>query len=126
MRRPNRPIRATARKPALTDLHTMPDLAVFAPAGEIDLHSADLVKEQIDPFLSVEKPRLLVDMADVTYVDSSALALLIEAMQRAQAAGGHFALCSLRESIRQIFGIARLDHIFQIFPTREEALAAMS
>jgi anti-sigma B factor antagonist len=103
----------------------MPEPAIFAPAGEIDLHSTDSVQEQIEPFLSVEKPRLLVDMSGVTYVDSSALALLIEAMQRAQAAGGAFALCGLRESIRHVFAISRLDHVFQIFPTREEALAGM-
>ena len=104
----------------------MPEPAVFAPAGEIDLHSTQSVQEQIEPFLSAAQPRLLVDLSEVTYLDSSALALLIEAMQRAQAAGGVFALCGLRESIRHVFAIARLDHVFQIFPTREEALASMA
>jgi anti-sigma B factor antagonist len=103
----------------------MPEPVVFAPSGEIDLHSTDSVRDQLEPYLAVAQPRLLVDMSEVIYVDSSALALLIESMQRAQAAGGSFALCGLRETIRHVFAIARLDHIFQIYPTREDAFAAM-
>ena len=99
-------------------------LAVIAPEGEIDLHSSPQLKAQFDAMLSVNPPRILVDLGAVTYMDSSGLAVLIEAMQRAQSAGGWFALCSLRDTVRSVFTIARLDQVFRIFPDRADAEVA--
>jgi len=67
---------------------------------------------------------LIVDLARVTYVDSSGLAVLIEGMQNVAKYGGTFAVAGLQETVRLIFEIARLDQVFQIFPTVEAALTA--
>ena len=97
---------------------------VVAPEGEIDLHASPLVKAQLDPLIAQQRPRVVVDLAGVSYIDSSGLAVFIEAMQRVCAYGGKFALCGLRENVRHIFSIARLDQIFAIFPDQAAALAA--
>jgi anti-sigma B factor antagonist len=101
----------------------VPNPVVIAPEGEIDLHSAQLVKDQLEPLLVEKRPKVVLDLSGVTYVDSSGLAAFIEAMQRVQEYGGAFALCGLRENIRQIFAIARLDQVFRIFPDQTAALA---
>lgn len=92
--------------------------------GEIDLHEAPQIKEKFQPMLAAKEPRIVVDLANVSYIDSSGLALFIEVMQRASEYGGKFLLCGLRPSVRAIFEIARLDQVFRIFGDREEALAA--
>lgn len=98
-------------------------ITVIAPEGEIDLHSSAVVKEQLEPLIAEKQPKVIVDLSGVSYLDSSGLAVFIEAMQRVQAYGGMFALCGLREGVRHIFAIARLDQVFKIFPDQAAALA---
>lgn len=97
--------------------------AVVALEGEIDLHRSASVREQLDPHIAAKASKLIVDLSGVTYIDSSGLAVFIEAMQRVMAYGGAFALCGLRESVQHIFSIARLDQVFRIFPDQAAALA---
>jgi len=99
-------------------------LTVVAPEGEIDLHSSAVIKGEIEPLITRQHPHVLVNLSEVTYIDSSGLAVFIEAMQRVQAYGGKFSLCGLRENVRHIFAIARLDQVFRIFPDQSSAAAA--
>jgi anti-sigma B factor antagonist len=102
-----------------------PAPVVVAPEGEIDLHASPMVKDQIEPLIAQQRPKVIVDLAAVSYIDSSGLAVLIEAMQRIQAYGGKFGLCGLRDNVRHIFNIARLDQIFPIYTDQSAALATI-
>jgi anti-sigma B factor antagonist len=55
-------------------------------------------------------------------MDSSGVATLVEAMQVARKQGGRLVLCGLQEKVRSIFEIARLDMVFTIVGSRNEAL----
>jgi anti-sigma B factor antagonist len=103
----------------------MPDATpvVIAPEGEIDLHTSTLVKNQLEPLIADKRPKVIVDLSGVSYIDSSGLAAFIEAMQRVQAYGGMFALCAMRQNVKHIMEIARLDQVFQIYDDRDTALA---
>src|SRR5438128_3901982 len=91
--------------------------------GEIDLHVSPEVAESLRT-MTAEKPKVLVvDLAKVTYLDSSGLAVLIEGMQNVQEYGGKFALANVQEGVQHIFEIARLDQVFQIFPDVDSALS---
>jgi anti-sigma B factor antagonist len=92
--------------------------------GEIDLHVSPEVGESLRRMVAKKPRELIVDLAKVTYLDSSGLAVLIEAMQNVQKYGGRFALAGVQESVKQIFDIVRLDQVFQIFPDVDAALAA--
>jgi anti-sigma B factor antagonist len=89
--------------------------------GEIDLHVSPRIAAALNAALK-EKPRnLVVDMSKVPYIDSSGLAVLIEAMQNVEKYGGKFSLAALQENVKPIFEIARLDQVFRIFPDVEAA-----
>jgi len=92
--------------------------------GEIDLHLSPEVAESLRLMVAKKPQVLVVDLEKVTYMDSSGLAVLIEAMQNVQKYGGKFALASVQESVKHIFEIARLDQVFQIFDHVDTALAA--
>ena len=98
-------------------------IGILALEGEIDLHRSPQVKESLEPLVAQKLPRILVDFSAVTYVDSSGLATMIETLQRIQSYGGKFAMFGLRDSVRSIFEIARLDQIFSIFPDEAAAVA---
>src|ERR1043166_1608750 len=91
--------------------------------GEIDLHVSANVSESLRTMIEKKPKQLIVDLAQVSYIDSSGLAALIEGMQNVQQYGGTFALVSLQEPVRTIFEIARLDQVFRIYPDVNAALA---
>jgi anti-sigma B factor antagonist len=92
--------------------------------GEIDLHVSPNVAATLSAMIEKRPKRLVVDLARVTYLDSSALAVLIDAMQTVEAYGGKFSLARVQNDVRAILEIARLDQIFRIFPDVDAALAA--
>ncbi len=91
--------------------------------GEIDLHESPQVIERLNPLIARKLPHIHLDMSRVSYIDSSGLAAFIDAMQRIQAYGGEFALVAMRESVRKIFEISRLDQVFKIYPAADGAVA---
>jgi anti-sigma B factor antagonist len=93
--------------------------------GEIDLHVSPNIAASLNMMIEKKPPRLIVDLARVSYIDSSGLAVLIEGMQKVQQYGGKFALAGLQEQVRLVFEIARLDQVFQVFPNVDAALAAV-
>jgi anti-sigma B factor antagonist len=105
---------------------TLPDASNVLPLeGEIDLHVSPRIAAALAAMIEQKPPRLVVDLSAVTYIDSSGLAVLIEGMQNVEAYGGKFILAALRENVRPIFEIARLDQVFIIFPHVDAALAAI-
>ena len=101
---------------------TKPRPNVLQLEGEIDLHVSQGVAELLRPMVAKKPQVLVVDLEKVTYLDSSGLAVLIEAMQNVQKYGGKFALANVQESVKHIFEIARLDQVFQIFDNVDSAL----
>jgi anti-sigma B factor antagonist len=100
----------------------LPD--VLPLEGEIDLHVSPNIAASLIMMIEKKPRRLIVDLARVSYIDSSGLAVLIEGMQKVQQYGGKFALAGLQEHVRTVFEIARLDQVFKIFPDVNTALAA--
>ena len=91
--------------------------------GEIDLHVSPVVTASLTAMIEKKPERMVIDLSDVTYIDSAGLAALIQAMQKVEGYGGKFLLAGLQETVRSIFEISRLDQVFQIFPDTETALA---
>jgi len=95
---------------------------VLSLKGEIDLHVSPSVTASLNAMIEKKPRRLVVDLSEVTYIDSAGLAALIEAMQKVEGYGGRFLLAGLQETVRSIFEISRLDQVFQIFPDVDAAL----
>src|SRR6266516_2345102 len=89
--------------------------------GEIDLHVSPSITASLNAMIEKKPRRLVVDLSEVTYIDSAGLAALIEAMQKVEGYGGRFLLAGLQETVRSIFEISRLDQVFQIFPDVDAA-----
>ncbi len=99
--------------------------AVFSPKGAIDLHVSPEMRVTLRDLIDKKPKRLIVDLSHVPYVDSSGLAVLIGAMQSLEHAGGVFMLAGAQQAVRTILESARLDQYFQLFPTVDEAVAAI-
>jgi len=92
-------------------------------AGDVDLHCATGLRSRLIEIMNEKPPLAVINLSRVDFMDSSGLATLIEALQLSRRFGGQLRLAGIRERVRSIFEIARLDTIFQIFNTEAEALA---
>ena len=100
------------------------DAAVIEIRGEVDLYTSPQVREAIVGVTRRRTPLVIVDLTGVDYMDSSGVATLVEGLQFCRGYGGAFRLAGLGETVRQVFRFAKLDTVFEIYPSAGEALAA--
>jgi anti-sigma B factor antagonist len=93
-------------------------------SGEIDLYTAPQLKEALDAGLEAGARGLVVDLTEVTFVDSTALGVLIGAAKRLHAADGSLAIVCPNVKVRHIFQVTGLDRVLGVCATRQEALSA--
>jgi anti-sigma B factor antagonist len=96
---------------------------IVAFAGEVDLEHSPQAREILLEQVG-RRRRVLVDLSEVEYIDSSGIASLVEAFQKAKKTGSGFALAAPNPAALRVLELARLDKVFRIFATLEEALDA--
>jgi len=100
-------------------------IPVIAISGDVDLASSPKLREHLKSKTSEKCPKLLLDFSDVSYIDSSGLATLIEYFQAAQSYGGKLAIANLSPRVRNVFEIVRLEQIFSLHPDVPSAVSAL-
>ena len=96
---------------------------IVAISGEADLFGAPQLKELLLAAIDEGAERIVVDMTDTLFVDSTILGVLIGASKRLRPHGGEVVLVIDGPPIRKIFEITLLDRAFVICATRDDALA---
>lgn len=99
-------------------------VSVLIPTEDIDMSRSPVLRTAIKGALKPGLERLVIDLSEVQYMDSSGLATLVEAMRIAKAQSIGLHLAGMTAKVRAIFEIARLDAFFSIKDTRQEALDA--
>lgn len=94
--------------------HATGGRVVFTLSGRFDAHEAGAVKDALRAEIEAGRSDIAVDLADVVFLDSSALAILTSAMKRCREAGGDLVLLSPSDPARVILELTRLDLAFQI------------
>ena len=97
---------------------------VLVPKGELDMAAAEQVKRKLAELIDGGQTRLIMDLANVPFMDSSGLGALVAAMKHARAAGGDIKLCALTPDVRSIFDMTRLIKVMDVHPTRQDAASA--
>ena len=100
------------------------DAVVASVRGEIDLHNSPGLRTEILDLMNKHAPkRLVLNLAQVPYMDSSAIAVLVEALQKMRKINGRIFLTNLQPRVKSLLDIARLGSIFTITKDEAEALA---
>jgi anti-sigma B factor antagonist len=98
---------------------------VLEVRGEIDLFTAPELKQVLAESIEAGRIRIIVDLTDTTFLDSTALGVLIGAVKRLRSRDGALAIVNIDDNIAKTFEITGLDQIFTIVPTRDEAVDAV-
>ncbi len=105
---------------------SQPPFIVLAPEGRLDAAGVRPFEEEWKRHIAAGETRLLIDLEQTRYISSSGLRSLLAAARTAKKYDGTVALCCLGPRLVEIFEMAGFDRVFQIFPTRQQAEAAMS
>ena len=96
---------------------------VVSFTGEIDLeHSPTARKALLDSIGRIRRGSIVVDLEAVSYIDSSGIASLVEAFQKARQQGTPFGLAVVSPAVRRVLELSRLDKVFAIHESIEEGL----
>jgi anti-sigma B factor antagonist len=99
------------------------DVVVVSVEGDVDLSTSRELQGELRRVMGNQPRKLIVDLSDVPYMDSSGVATLVETMQLARRGETRLVLASMKEKVRSIFEIARLDSVFTIVDDLDTARA---
>jgi anti-sigma B factor antagonist len=107
---------------ALTSAYIGRDAHVVTVSGDLDVVTAPGLRDELVRASSEGAGEIVVDLLRVPFVDSVALAVLVEASKRTTARGGVFRVVSDDRRIARIIEISGLDRVLRLHPTLREAL----
>ena len=97
------------------------DVVVIKLSGE--LRSRDDIAGQFQNYLFTGRNKFIINFANVRAVNSIGLSTLLEFKHLAEAAGGSILFCALRDEVRRVMKVTRLEEIFTIYDDEDTALA---
>ncbi|MQA28172.1 MAG: anti-sigma factor antagonist [Micromonosporaceae bacterium] len=98
------------------------DAAVIGLSGDLDLATAPELRTALHEALT-ERAKIVVDMSDLRFLDSTGLGVLVRVHKKAKAAGGVVAFTSVPGNVVKILEVTCLDRVFPVYDTVDEALA---
>ncbi len=107
-----------------TSLRHVEGVPVLDVTGEIDIYTTPQFKEAVTAAIDEGKSSIVINMTHVTYMDSSGFGTLLSATKRLRPVDGALYLSGCNEAITRMLQITRLNTIFGIYGTEEEALNA--
>jgi anti-sigma B factor antagonist len=105
------------------DISTRGTDTVLALDGDIDIHTAPRVRDRLAALQAAGSTSVVVDLAGVNFLDSSALGVLVAAHRELSGAGGTLKLAAPRAHVLKVFRITRLDDVIRVYESVEEACA---
>jgi anti-sigma B factor antagonist len=121
--RPTNDATPVLRKAPVLSVEKTDDLCIVRLAGELDLYNAPAVRDALAEACADAPTRVIIDLTEVEFVDSTALGVLIEARTKLTNRNG-FVLAGPRLETRRALEISGLDRHFAVHQSVDEALAA--
>ena len=90
-------------------------LSVHLSVKEANLANADRFKGELIALLDKHHKKVIIDLKEVEYIDSSFLGALVSALKHAISAQSDIILVGLRKDIADLFALIRLDKVFKIY-----------
>jgi len=104
--------------------YSLNDVIVLRLNGRVDSKSIPVLRERIDTLTKEQTTRIIVDLAKVSFMDSSGLATLVYAMKHCRAGGGNLCLINPAQPVLMILELTRLDKALDIFGCTADAVAS--
>ena len=101
------------------------DVVVVNVMGPVDSATLDLFKEKLDPVCARPGAKVLLECRELTYLNSRSIGLLMKYHRGLMVGRGRLVLCALNAKLVRTLDLLQIGKALSIYPTREEALAAL-
>jgi anti-sigma B factor antagonist len=102
------------------------ELALVSVSGELDLYTAERLQAGIDEAGAVGADTVLVDLSEVSFLDSTALAVLVRETKRLEARGHSLVLVTNDPRTRRVAEVTGLNRVLRTFATLQDAIAQLA
>lgn len=102
------------------------DVLILFPEGRVDSIEAPGFQNDLRAAVDGGDMAVVMDMSGLTYISSAGLRTILESIRRMEKAGGKLAICTLSDYVQDVFRISGFDRVVSIYPTQEEAVAALT
>ena len=102
------------------------NIKVIQPAGVLDGNQAHQLRGELNDVVGTGAKLILVDLTNVTFMDSSGLAALVTAFKTVRSAGGKLCVCSVNQQVKMLFELTSMDRVFEIFTDQEHFIKMLT
>lgn len=102
------------------------NIKIIQLIGILDGTRTQELRDWINQGIEQGAETILVDLKEVTFMDSSGLGALVTALKTARLAGRKLCVCSVSEQVKILFELTSMDRVFQIFRDQEEFISKIS
>lgn len=100
------------------------DVTVIDVRGQLIVGNRQELKQRVLDEMEAGARKFLIDFAGTAYIDSSGLGVLVSLSKKIREQGGELRLANLNEDLRTLFELTKLDTLFHIAGSRDEAMAS--
>ena len=93
---------------------------VVQPTGILDGIKGNQLRREITDVVAGGANIVLIDLQDVSFMDSSGLSALVSALKTVRTSGRKLYICSINEQVKMVFDLTRMDRVFETFANQEE------
>ncbi len=98
------------------------DITIVEVTGQLIVGNRQELKDNVLSLLDGGSRKFLIDFSDTAYIDSSGLGVLVSLSKKIREKGGEMRLSNLNEDLRTLFELTKLDTLFLIADSRDQAL----
>jgi len=94
---------------------------VVRVGGTLDMDTTAQLQDFVQDVVDAGARQIVLDFAEVTFMDSSGLGLLVDQKKRLELKGGRLCLAAVQEAVRNIMVLSAVDHVLDLYDTVEAA-----
>ncbi|MEO6903099.1 MAG: STAS domain-containing protein [Bacteroidia bacterium] len=103
------------------------NINVFALKGElIDRLQGEMLLKEVDEAIKLNENKILLDLSELKYINSSGLSIFLNILTRSRKAGGDVAICSVNKKITELMVITKLNSVFNVRENINEAIKLLT
>lgn len=106
----------------ITTIHGDIKLCLLSLHGTLELSTVLSLKTRLSRLLSEGEQRIIIDLGQVTFIDSSGITTLVVSTRQAKSQQGSILITNLSPKIAYTFEITMMEEVLEIYPSREEAI----
>lgn len=102
------------------------DIDVVEISGRLLMADVDEAKDSLKAVIEEGNGKLILDLSQLSFIDSSGCGVLISALKGIRGRSGRIALCNLTRNVRTLLELTRVIELFEVFQSTEAAIAAFT